>query len=111
MVLIFFHSRALELSQNVFRVEDSSRNGVQQCLTPTNIAFSTYQGRRLAGAEAATLQGIDLNLVDTTRLPEALLTDMCGNAMSSTVVGTVIFAALLTFQDIFNLEDRDVAPV
>ena len=109
-MLILFHSRPIELSQNVFRVEDSSRNGLQQCLTPTNIAFSTYQGRRLAGAEAATLQGIDLNLVDTTRLSEALLTDMCGNAMSSTVVGTVIFAALLTFQDTFKLEDRDVAP-
>jgi hypothetical protein len=95
----------------VFRVEDAIRNGVQQCLTPTNIAFSTAQGRRLTGAEAAVLQGMDTDLVETSKLSEQLLTDMCGNAMSSTVVGTVIFAALLSFHGIFNVESRQEAPV
>ncbi len=32
---------------------------------------------------------------------------MCGNAMSSTVVGTVFFTAVLVFQDIFELDDRE----
>jgi len=105
-LLILLHSRLLELSQNVYRVEDSTRNGIQGCLTPTNMAFSTVQGRRITGAEAARLQGIDLDQVDTTNMPESLLLDMSGNAMTSTVVGTVIFAALLTFQDMFNVEHR-----
>lgn len=52
----------------------------------TNIVFATALGRQLTGAEAATIQGTDLSLVETARLSESLLTDMCGNEMSSTVV-------------------------
>jgi hypothetical protein len=99
------------LSQNVYRVFDTTRNGIQQCLTPTNIAFSTFQGRRITGAEAARLQGIDLDQVDTTNMSEQLLLDMCGNAMTSTVVGTITFSALLTFCGIFDVTKRASAIV
>jgi hypothetical protein len=75
------------------------------------MAFSTFYGRRITGAEAARLQGIDLDQVDTTNMSEQLLLDMCGNAMTSTVVGSVIFAALLTFQGMFDVTDRAPAVV
>jgi hypothetical protein len=68
-------SRQLELSQNVYRVQDTLRNGVQQCLTPTNIAFSTVQGQKVVGAEAANLQGIDLGQVNVSNMSESAIVE------------------------------------
>jgi hypothetical protein len=104
-------SRQLELSQNVYRVRDTIRNGVQQCLTPSNIAYSTYQGRRLTGAESARLQGIDTDQINTSNMSESLLQDMCGNAMTSPVVTTITFAALLTFHSVFTGKVRVISKV
>jgi hypothetical protein len=104
-------SRQLELSQNVYRVQDTLRNGVQQCLTPTNIAFSTVQGRKVVGAEAANLQGIDLGQVNVSNMSESLLHDMCGNAMSSPLVTAIMLATLMTFNSVFTIEGREAVEV
>ncbi|KAE9378131.1 hypothetical protein N431DRAFT_328897 [Stipitochalara longipes BDJ] len=106
-----YSNRQLELSQNVYRVQDTVRTGVQQCLTPTNIAFSTWQGRKLTGAEAANLQGIDLGQVNVSNMTESLLHDMCGNAMSSPLVTAVMLAALVTFRSALKIKGREMAQV
>ncbi|PMD31853.1 hypothetical protein L207DRAFT_591276 [Hyaloscypha variabilis F] len=70
-----YFNRQLELSQNVYRVQDTLRNGFQQCLTLTNIAFSTVQGRKVVGAEAANLQGIDLGQVNVSNMSESAIVE------------------------------------
>ena len=52
------------------------------------------------------MQGIDLDQVDTANMSEKLLHDMCGSAMTSTVVGTVMFAAFLTYHEAFHVDSR-----
>ena len=111
LLLTSIISRQLELSQNVYRVQDTIRFGVQQCLTPTNIAFSTAQGRRLTGAEAANLQGIDLGQVTVTNMTESLLHDMAGNAMSSPLVTDVVIATVVAFQSALRIKGREVVEV
>ena len=56
-------------------MEDTLRNGVQQCLTLTNIAFSTVQGQKVDGAEAANLQGIDLGQVNVSNMSESAIVE------------------------------------
>lgn len=95
-------SRFLELSQNVYRSEDVTRNGIIGCLTPTGIPFSTVEGRRIAGREALILQGLPVEQLDLSRLSQSRLRDLAGNAMTSTVVGAVMFAGLVQFSQLFS---------
>ncbi|KAH9223760.1 hypothetical protein DL95DRAFT_352610 [Leptodontidium sp. 2 PMI_412] len=100
-----YYNRFLELSQNVYRFEDATRTGIIGCVTPNNFLFLTQRGGRVSGLEALLSQGYNPNWVNTSNMSEALLHDMSGNAMTSTVVGTFMFAALIHFREVFNFED------
>ncbi|KAG4436407.1 hypothetical protein IFR05_008100 [Cadophora sp. M221] len=96
--------RFLELSQNVYRFEDANRTGIVGCVTPNNFLFLTQRGGRVSGLEALISQGYNPNWVNTSNMSEALLHDLSGNAMTSTVVGTFMFAALIQFREVFNFD-------
>lgn len=89
--------------------------GIVGCVIPNNQLFLTKRGGRLRGIEALVAQGYDPYQVDIEMLSETLLHSMSGNAMTSTVVGTFTFAALMHFVDVFDFEGRprqlDVAEV
>jgi hypothetical protein len=45
--------------------------------------FLLVQGRRITGIEAARLQGIDLDQVDTLNMSEFILLDICARVFST----------------------------
>ena len=53
------------------------------------------------------VQGYSPYAVDIMNMTDGLLTDMAGNAMSTTVVGAFMFAALICFRDVFNFDGRN----
>ncbi|KAJ3211992.1 hypothetical protein HDU67_004137 [Dinochytrium kinnereticum] len=82
------------LSQNVDRTTASVQPGICPCLTPSMIPYITNRGGPLVGLEALSLQGIPVDELLLTRETEDQLADLAGNAMTSTVVGTCMMAAL-----------------
>ncbi|KAG5191768.1 S-adenosyl-L-methionine-dependent methyltransferase [Tribonema minus] len=83
------------LSQNVDRTTGSVRPGICPCLTPSMVPFVTNRGGPLVGLEALSLQGIPVDDLLLTRESEDNMADLAGNAMTTTVVGTAILAAIL----------------
>ncbi|PVH80633.1 hypothetical protein DL98DRAFT_571725 [Cadophora sp. DSE1049] len=100
------YGRFLELSQNVYRYEDTNRTGITGCVTPSNFLFLTSRGSRISGLESLIAQGLNSDSIDIMNMSDALLNDMSGNAMTSTVVATFTFAALIQFREIFKFEGR-----
>jgi len=92
----------LELSQNVYRVEDMTQNGIIGCLMPNGYPWSTIRGRRINGIEALRLQGLPVEKLDLAGQTQADLQDLAGNAMTSTVVCAVTISALITFEEILE---------
>ena len=64
------------------------------CLTPKGQQFSTIRGRPITGLEAIALQGLPIDTLLLTRESQKELIDLGGNAMTSTVVGAALIAAL-----------------
>ena len=89
-----FKTMVWNLSQNVDR-DTMGKLGLSQCLTPTGVPYVTNRGGPLVGEELLLLQGIPADDLLLTRESEDQLKDLAGNAMSSTVVGACILAALL----------------
>ncbi|TRM57945.1 hypothetical protein BD626DRAFT_513398 [Schizophyllum amplum] len=89
-----YKTHVWNLSQNVDRTTGSNAVGICPCLTPNMIAYITNRGGPLVGREALSLQGLPVDKLLLTRESEDQLADLAGNAMSSTVVGTCIIAAL-----------------
>ena len=89
------HSRVWELSQNIDRVTDGTPSGITGCLTPTGIPYVTCRGGPLIGLEALALQGLPIDRLLLTRESQNQLRDLAGNAMTSTVVGAAMIAALV----------------
>lgn len=85
------------LSQNVDREIGSGRGrpGIVPCMTPSMIPYVTNRGGPLIGIEALALQGIPADELLLTRESEDELCNLAGNAMSTTVVGTCILAAVI----------------
>ncbi|EST09082.1 C-5 cytosine methyltransferase [Kalmanozyma brasiliensis GHG001] len=94
-----YKSKIWELSQNVDRNVAASRPGIAPCLTPSGIPFLTSRGGPLIGLEALSLQGLPLDELLLTRETDDQLQDLAGNAMSSTVVGACVLAALIVGMD------------
>ena len=70
----------------------------------------------MVGLEALSLQGLPIDELLLTRETEDNLADLAGNAMSSTVVGTCMMAALILGKDMLDvdgakIEDEDVMDV
>jgi site-specific DNA-cytosine methylase len=91
-----FKTSVWDLSQNVDRSNPTrAKLGICPCLTPSLCAYVTNQGRPVVGIETLALQGIPIDDLLLTRETEENLTSLSGNAMSTTVVGSAIIAALL----------------
>lgn len=82
------------VSQNVDRQTGSSRTALAPCLTPNMIPWVTNRGGPVTGREALALQGIPVRELLLTSETEDQLADLAGNAMTSTVVGASMLAAL-----------------
>jgi hypothetical protein len=87
-------SRVLQLSQNVDRDTDTQKFGITGCVTPTGIPLLTYQGRPVTGLESLVQQGLPLDEILITRESQSDLQDLAGNAMSTTVIGAAMLAAI-----------------
>ena len=59
------------------------------------IPYITNRGGPMVGLEALSMQGLPVDELLLTRETEDQLADLAGNAMSTTVVGTCILAALV----------------
>ncbi|KAG8925515.1 hypothetical protein FRC02_009614 [Tulasnella sp. 418] len=93
------------LSQNVDRQIGSSIQGICPCLTPSMIAYLNYRGGPMLGIEALSLQGLPVDELILTRETEDNLADLAGNAMSATVVGAAMIAALTVCADLLAPEE------
>ena len=87
------------LSQNVDRTTGSVAPGICPCLTPTMVPFVTNRGGPLVGIEALSLQGIPVDDLLLTRENENQMSDLAGNAMTTTVVGACMLAAMTLMTD------------
>ncbi|KAJ7696566.1 hypothetical protein B0H17DRAFT_1053716 [Mycena rosella] len=91
-----YKTQVWNLSQNVDRTHGSSRVGICPCLTPSMIPYITNRGGPMVGLEALAMQGLPVDKLLLTRETEDQLADLAGNAMSTTVVGACILAALVS---------------
>lgn len=82
------------VSQNVDRQTGSSKTALAPCLTPNMIPWVTIRGGPVTGREALALQGIPVRELLLTSENEDQLADLAGNAMTTTVVGSAMIAAL-----------------
>ena len=83
----------IDLSQNVDR--SLGQVGQSPCVTPAGIQFITGQGRPLLGSEALAFQGIDSSKLVSSTESEKDWRDLAGNAMTTTVIGSAILAAIV----------------
>ncbi|KAF6761679.1 DNA repair protein rad8 [Ephemerocybe angulata] len=93
------------LSQNVDRTIGSNKVGICPCLTPSMIPYITNRGGPMVGLEALSMQGLPVEKLLLTRESEDQLADLAGNAMSTTVVGACIIAALVCGKKLLKAGD------
>ncbi|ODQ51905.1 hypothetical protein SAICODRAFT_94475 [Saitoella complicata NRRL Y-17804] len=101
-----FKTLVWNLSQNVDRTTGSVRPGICPCLTPSMIPYITNRGGPLVGLEALSLQGLPVEELLLTRESEDNLADLAGNAMTSTVVGVSMLAALVLAKNELRLGEE-----
>ncbi|KAK4691329.1 hypothetical protein P7C71_g5647, partial [Lecanoromycetidae sp. Uapishka_2] len=92
-----YKCRLWDISQSIDRNTDSHPFGIANCITPRGMPFLPYQGRPLTGPEQLLLQGLPIDQLQLTRLTPTQLTDLAGNAMTTTVVGASIISACIVF--------------
>ncbi|KAF8637647.1 hypothetical protein AX17_002715 [Amanita inopinata Kibby_2008] len=100
-----YKTQVWNLSQNVDRTIGSNKVGICPCLTPSMIPYITNRGGPMVGLEALSMQGLPVDKLLLTRETEDQLADLAGNAMSTTVVGTCILAALVTGKSLLKTGD------
>ncbi|PWY93181.1 hypothetical protein BO94DRAFT_573354 [Aspergillus sclerotioniger CBS 115572] len=101
-----FKERCIELSQDIDREIDIRAPGIAGCITPCGMPYLTTRGGPLCGLESLALQGLPLDRLLLTRESQRELQDLAGNAMSSTVVGAAVLAALITGCRVLEKGDR-----
>lgn len=99
------------LSQNVDRNTFGKGNGIAPCLTPHMLPYLTSRGGPLIGLEALAMQGLPINELLLTRESSQDLQNLAGNAMTSTVVGSAILAALILSKKVLRPADDDVMDI
>lgn len=109
MALVF--RQFWNLSQNVDRNTFGKGNGIAPCLTPHMLPYLTSRGGPLIGLEALAMQGLPINELLLTRESSQDLQNLAGNAMTSTVVGSAILAALILSKDILRPADEDAMDI
>ncbi|KAL1881427.1 hypothetical protein VTK73DRAFT_3945 [Phialemonium thermophilum] len=106
----------LDVSQNVDRSTVFGTNFVSKfgsigCLTPSGQPILTDQMRPITGMESLGLQGLPVDDLVLSTETQAQLQDLAGNAMTVTVIGSVILAALAVVGDRFQVEAPKAPPV
>lgn len=104
-----FKTRIVDLSQNVYRNEDSNPFGIIGCITPSGFCFVSDACRVLTAEETLVLQGIPLSKISFTTETATQVQDMAGNAMSTTVVGSAILSALICGHDVISPSPKAAA--
>ncbi|KAK5743775.1 hypothetical protein LTR17_002397 [Elasticomyces elasticus] len=94
-----------DVSQNIDRINPGSP-GVIGCILPSGIYLVSDANRILTAEETLRLQGLPLEFISFTTETQAELLNFAGNAMTSTVVGSAILAALILGHDILASVDR-----
>ena len=90
-----FASFVWNISQNATREKHRSAcPGISGCVTPGGEFFLPHLGRPLLGCEKLLLQGIPYFRLALGTETEVQLGDLAGNAMSLTVVGATLLAAI-----------------
>lgn len=74
-------------------------------MTPTGLFYLTNRGGPLIGLETLALQGLPIERLLLTRESQKELRNLAGNAMSSTVVGAGIIAALIAAHQVLEMGD------
>lgn len=74
-------------------------NPVAPCLTPAGLPYLTTRGGPIIGKEQLALQGLPIDELLLTRETEDQQQEFSGNAMSTTVVGSVMIAAVSYLKD------------
>ena len=81
---------------------DTTPEGVIGCLTPKGQQFSTVRGRPVTGLEAIALQGLPIDTLLLTRENQKELTDLSGNAMTSTAVGAALLSGIIATHNVLT---------
>ena len=71
------------------------------------IPYITNRGGPMVGLEALSMQGLPVDKLLLTRETEDQLADLAGNAMSTTVVGACMLAALVVGKNLLKEGDDD----
>ena len=103
-----YKSRCPDLSQNIDRGLDGDKFGLVGCLTPNGMPFLSFRGSPMVGLEALVLQGLDPKRLLLTKESQSDLRDLAGNAMTLTVVGAALLAALMVAYRVFPEEPDTV---
>ncbi|KAF1816302.1 hypothetical protein P152DRAFT_470338 [Eremomyces bilateralis CBS 781.70] len=90
-----FKAMVFDISQNPERLMNAYPQHVINCITPRGVKYLTYKGRSLTGFELLHLQGIPIDTISLTNETDEELSDLAGNAMSTTVIGASILSAML----------------
>lgn len=89
-----YKAQIIDCSQNLDRVNLGTAFGATGCLTPNAIPVLTLEARPITGSEALRLQGMPIENFNMSIESQAQLQDLAGNAMTTTVVGATLLAAL-----------------
>ncbi|KDQ61535.1 hypothetical protein JAAARDRAFT_30985 [Jaapia argillacea MUCL 33604] len=100
-----YKTQVWNLSQNVDRNVGFGKEGICPCLTPSMIPYITNRGGPMVGLEALSMQGLPIDELLLTRETEDQLADLAGNAMSTTVVGACMLAALVVGRHLIKAGD------
>ncbi|KAK8099169.1 uncharacterized protein PG998_012410 [Apiospora kogelbergensis] len=93
---LFFKTKVIDLSQNVDRARLIPSFFNVGCITPNGLPFISCDGRVVTGHEALALQGLPLMKIKFSKETQDQLKDLAGNAMSTTVIGAVLYAIFMT---------------
>lgn len=104
-----YKCRVWELSQNIDRFTDSTPFGIANCVTPTGIPYVSTRGGPMIGLESLACQGLPIDKLLLTRESGKQLQDLAGNAMSSTVIGAAIMAALIVGHQVLDCQICTIA--
>lgn len=100
-------SRCIDVSQGVDRDMDTKPFGIMSCVTPCGMLYSTARGGQIQGRELLSMQGLPMNRLSLTRESQSQMQDLAGNAMSTTVIGPAIIAALIVCHSVLKVESKE----
>ena len=90
-----YKGRIYDVSQNVDFDFDSKHWGLVMCLTPTGMPYCTLRRGPISGSEILIFQGIEERYLRLGKHNNRELMDLAGNAMSTPVIASAIFSAIL----------------